>query len=113
VNQPLELLIPAISVKGKVTDENGAAISGVTVMLKGDTKGTQTDAKGNYNISDIPENSVLVFTAVGYESREIAVANRTTINVKLNTKIEALEETVVVAYGTSKVKDVTGSISRI
>ena len=108
-----ELQIPPITVRGKVTDENGAAVSGVTIMVKGENKGTQTDADGNYSLSDIPDNSILVFTAIGFYKRDVSVANKTTINVKLNTKIEALEETVVIAYGTSKVKDVTGSISHI
>src|SRR5690606_16619861 len=111
--QSADIPVPPISVRGKVTDENGAAVSGVTVMVKGDTKGTQTDAEGNYSIVDVPDNAVLVFTAIGYDKREVAIAKKTTINVRLVAKIESLDETVVVAYGTQKIKDVTGSISHI
>ncbi len=106
-------LPPPITVRGKVTDENGDAVSGVTVMVKGSTNGTQTDANGNYALTNVPDDGVLLFTSVGHDSKEVSVGNKRVINVSLKIKIKGLEETVVVAYGTSKVKDVTGSISHI
>lgn len=106
-------LPPPITVTGKVIDENGAGISGATVMIKGSTKGTQTDAAGNFVFENVQDNAVLIFSSVGYESKEIAVGNRRTINITLVTAIAALDETVVVAYGTSKRKDLTGAIGSI
>lgn len=113
VNETLLETVPPLIVKGKVTDENGKPASGVTVMVKGTTNGTQTDVNGDYSISNVPDNAMLVFTSVGFDSKEVSVASRRIINVKLNIKTNTLEETVVIAYGTSKVKDVTGSISHI
>ncbi|MEO9145513.1 MAG: TonB-dependent receptor plug domain-containing protein, partial [Ginsengibacter sp.] len=104
---------PPITVKGKVTDDNGNAVSGVSVLIKGNTNGTQTDANGNYSISDVPDNAILVFTSVGHYTKEIPVGNIRIINITLTIKVEGLEETVVVAYGKSKVRDVTGSISHL
>ncbi|MBS1738226.1 MAG: SusC/RagA family TonB-linked outer membrane protein [Bacteroidetes bacterium] len=109
-----ELLVPPpVTIKGKITDDNDEAVSGVTIMVKGSTNGTQSDVNGDYSITNVADNAILVFTSIGHETKEVSVANRKVINVVLNIKIKGLAETVVVAYGTSKVKDVTGSISHI
>ncbi|WP_087941253.1 SusC/RagA family TonB-linked outer membrane protein [Algoriphagus faecimaris] len=101
-----------IEIKGRVTDASGLALPGVTVMIEGTSTGTVTDVDGNYTIS-ASEGDVLVFSFVGFESNRIAVGNQTVINVQLAEDAQALEEVVVVGYGTQKRKNLTGSISSI
>ncbi|WP_316809002.1 TonB-dependent receptor [Pedobacter agri] len=102
-----------ITVKGVVTDGGDkTTMPSVSVQVKGTQTGTQTDATGAYSIS-APTNATLVFTFVGYATQEIAVGNRTTINVTLASGSKELEQVVVVGYGTQRKKDVTGSISSV
>lgn len=103
----------AVNVSGKVTDENGAGLPGVTVALKGTTIGTATDATGNYtlNVPDGQENGTLVFSFIGYTPQEAGINNRSTINVQLASDVQALQEVVVIGYGTQQKKDLTGAIS--
>ena len=70
-------------VSGKVTDLSGVTLPGVSVVVKGTTNGTITDVGGNYSITNIPENSVLVFSFVGMKAQELKIGNQTTLNVKL------------------------------
>jgi hypothetical protein len=102
------------TVKGKVADENGAGLPGVNVFIKGTKKGVSTNGNGEFSIS-FPESNtvVLVFSSVGYVSQEVAVGNRSVINVSMVPDNKALTEVVVVGYGTQKKSDVTGSISSI
>ena len=65
------------TVTGKVTDQNGEPLPGATVMVKGTTQGTITDAEGNYSLSNVPDDATLVFSFVGMETQEINVDNRT------------------------------------
>ncbi|MDN5202106.1 SusC/RagA family TonB-linked outer membrane protein [Fulvivirgaceae bacterium BMA10] len=104
-----ELIEVLITVKGRVIDEDGAGIPGVNVLVKGTSNGTITDVEGMYSI-EVPEDATLVFSSIGYVSEEIAVDNRTTINVSLFSSIEKLSEVVVVGYGTQKKANVTGAI---
>lgn len=97
------------TIKGKVTDNTGAAVAGVSVTVKGTTKGTVTDAGGNYTIS-AAGNAVLVFTTLNFETKEESVAGRTTINLALQATAGSMEGVIVVGYGTQKKKDVTGSV---
>ncbi|AKD05429.1 TonB-dependent receptor [Pontibacter korlensis] len=109
---PLETA-QAVTVSGKVTDESGTALPGVTVILKGTTKGTTTDVAGNYSL-DLPEgNGILLFSYIGYTTQEVPVNNRSTINITLALDTKALEEVVVVGYGTQKKSVVTGAISSV
>ena len=101
------------TVKGKVIDETGIGLPGVSVLIKGTQKGTTTDGNGNYSISFSEENAVLIFSFVGYESQEILVGNRTELNVNLSTDTKALSEVVVVGYGIVKKRDLTGSVVSI
>ncbi|WP_224998984.1 TonB-dependent receptor [Cesiribacter sp. SM1] len=103
----------AITVRGRVVGEDGAGLPGVTIRVKDSTQGTVTDMDGNYSISVPSEGSVLVFSFVGYVTQSIAVKNQTTINVSMQPDVEALEEVVVVGYGTQKKSDITGSISQV
>ncbi len=98
------------SVSGKVTDSSGGALPGVTVVVKGTTNGTITNANGNYSLSNIPANAILQFSFVGMKTQDIAVGNKTTINVTLAEETVGIEEIVAIGYGTQKKISVTGAI---
>ena len=101
------------TVSGKVTDNaDGSALPGVTVQVKGANKGTQTDASGAFKIN-VSGKSVLVFSFIGYGKQEVSVGERSQINIALVSETKALDEVVVVGYGTQKVKDATGSVSSL
>lgn len=99
-------------VKGQVTDESNEPVPGTTVIVKGTTSGTITDLDGNYSIS-VSNNAVLVFSFIGFISKEIIVGNNSIINVTLNTDLSDLEEVIVVGYGTQKKSQLTGAISSV
>jgi len=103
----------ALTVTGKVTDESGQPMPGVTVLVKGSATTVYTSANGNYTITAPDENAVLVFSSIGFETQEIKIGNRTTLNIILKMATNKLEETVIVAYGTQKKTDVTGSLVTI
>ena len=100
-------------VTGKVTDEKGDALPGVNILVKGTQQGTVTDASGAFALTVPGENSVLVVSFVGYVTQEITAGNRDVLEVALHVDEKALEEVVVVGYGTVKKKDLTGSVSSI
>ncbi|HEX8530262.1 MAG TPA: TonB-dependent receptor plug domain-containing protein, partial [Cytophagales bacterium] len=102
-----------VTVRGRVTGDNGEGLPGVNVLVKGTTTGTTTDAGGNYTLNVPGNNDVLVFSFIGYITQEIPVNSRSTLNVRLVADLEALEEVVVVAYGTQKRASVTGAISSV
>ncbi|WP_299683006.1 TonB-dependent receptor [uncultured Tenacibaculum sp.] len=102
----------AQNVNGVVSDNSGP-LPGVNVIVKGTTRGTETDFDGKYSLNDVKSNDVLVFSYVGYKTIEIAVDGRTTVNVTLEEDTSTLEEVVVVGYGTKKKSLVTGAISSI
>ena len=102
-----------LSVSGTVTDNNSQPLLGVTVIVKGTTQGTVTNANGEYNLTDIPPDAVLVFSFIGMKTQEIAVMNQTTINVKMVEETIGLEEVVAVGYGVQKKVNLTGSVSSI
>jgi len=101
-----------ISVTGKVTDEKGSSFPGVTIAVKGTARGTNSDINGNYAIT-VKSSDVLVFTSIGYARQQITVNGQAVINVSLKIDQEALNEVVVVGYGTQKRKDLTGSIASV
>jgi TonB-dependent SusC/RagA subfamily outer membrane receptor len=88
-------------VNGQVTSASGDILNGVSITVKGNTNGTSTDVEGRYRIS-VPDNGTLIFTFIGYETKEIAVKNQTTINVKLDSSATRLNDVVVTAFGISK-----------
>ncbi|MBO9727411.1 MAG: TonB-dependent receptor [Chitinophaga sp.] len=102
-----------INITGKVTDEQGAALPGVTVSLKGTAKGTSTNANGTYSIAVPDQNAVLVFSFVGYIKQEVTIGDRKEINIRLVTDSKGLGEVIVVGYGTQKKESVTGAISGV
>ncbi|TWR31737.1 SusC/RagA family TonB-linked outer membrane protein [Mucilaginibacter pallidiroseus] len=91
----------AATVKGKVVDETGAGLPGVTVKIKGTNEAVSTDVNGNFTIN-APDNAVLVFSFLGYENQEIAVAGKPVINVRMATASKGLNEVVVTALGIKK-----------
>ncbi|MBN8575926.1 MAG: TonB-dependent receptor [Cytophagales bacterium] len=99
-------------VKGKVTDEAGLGLPGVNILIKGTVTGTTTDSNGNYALQ-LPEDGgsrTLIFSFIGYETVEQSVDGRSTIDVRLSSSVVALNEIVVVGYGTQRKADVTGSL---
>ena len=101
-----------ITVKGTVTDANGAPIPGAFVAVQNTTNGTVTDLDGNYSISVAP-NATFEVSFMGYVTEIVPVGGKTTINVTLNEDAESLEATVVIGYGTARRSDVTGSIASV
>jgi TonB-dependent starch-binding outer membrane protein SusC len=102
-----------ITVKGKVAAEGGAGIPGVTVMLKGTNKGTTTDSNGNYILGNAAANGTLIFSSVEYERKEVAIGNRSIVDVSLVEDTKSLSEVVVVGYGTVKKSDLTGAVAQV
>lgn len=101
------------TVSGKVTDSSGASIPGVSVVVKGTTNGSITDGNGNFTISNIPENATLQFSFVGMKGQEVAIGNKTSINVVMEEEAIGIEEVVAIGYGTMRKSDVTGSVASV
>lgn len=99
-------------VTGVVTSRDGSAIT-ASVIVKGTTNGTSTSAGGKYTLRGVPTNAVLVFSSVGYQTREEAVNGRSEVNVSLEHDAQALDEVIAVAYGTATKGTFTGSASVI
>lgn len=100
------------TIKGHVKDGTGEAIIGATVMQKGTTNGTTSDADGNFSLS-LPTNSIITVSYVGYENQEINVGNQSFINITMKDNQKVLDEVVVIGYGTVKKNDATGSVSAV
>ncbi|QJD79319.1 SusC/RagA family TonB-linked outer membrane protein [Spirosoma rhododendri] len=103
----------AVTVRGRVTGDDGQGIPGVSIVLKGTNTGTVTNTDGDYSLTVPDANGTLVFSFIGYTSQEVPVNNRASINVTLKNDIQQLGEVVVVGYGTQEKKDVTGAISAV
>jgi TonB-linked SusC/RagA family outer membrane protein len=98
------------TITGKVTGASGEALPGVTVNLKGTQSGTQTDADGKYKLTVNENKGTLVFSFIGYVTKEEVIDGRAKIDVQLTSDSKSLNEVVVLGYGTSSKKDVTGSV---
>src|SRR5690606_2467302 len=101
-----------VQIQGRILDENNEPIPGASVLIKGTSNGVASDIDGTYNIS-APTGSTLVFSFIGYETQEIAVGNRSVIDVSLQLDLSDLDEVVVVGYGTVKKSQLTGAISSV
>lgn len=99
-------------VTGVVTDPKGEPVIGANVVEKGTTNGTITDVDGNYSL-EIPEKASLLISYIGYTSKELSVGAQSVVNIRLYEDTQALEEIVVVSYGTQKKRDLTGSVSKV
>ncbi|QRR04175.1 TonB-dependent receptor [Dyadobacter sandarakinus] len=102
-----------ISISGTVTDASGAGLPGVSILVKGTQTGTTTDTDGKYKLSVTDNSAILVLSFVGYVTQELPVGNKTVIDVQMSTDDKALEEVVVVGYGTQKKANLTGAVSTI
>ena len=110
----IPILAQSITVTGTVTSsEENSSLPGVNIVVKGSTIGTITDIDGKYTIEVPGSESVLAFSSVGYTAQEEIVGQRNTINVSLETDMVALEELVVVGYGSVKKSDLTGSVASV
>jgi TonB-linked SusC/RagA family outer membrane protein len=101
------------SVSGKVTDSGGQPLPGVTIVVKGTTQGTITNADGAYSLTNIPEDATLVFSFVGMHTHEVVVGNQTRIDTRMVEETIGLEEVVAIGYGTQKKVNLTGSVASV
>ncbi|MDY8134749.1 TonB-dependent receptor [Aquimarina sp. 2201CG5-10] len=106
------VMFSQITVTGVVSDANGP-IPGINILVKGTSNGSVTDFDGNYSINNVAEDAILVFSYLGFQTQEIAVGGRTTINITMAEDASQLDEVVVVGYGTQSIRDVTGSVASV
>ncbi|SDD37899.1 TonB-linked outer membrane protein, SusC/RagA family [Mucilaginibacter pineti] len=104
--------VQALSISGKVADAAGV-LPGVSVTEKGTANGTLTDGNGNFKLQVKDQNAILVFSFLGYTTQEVPVADKTILDVVLAANVKALNEVVVIGYGTQKKKDVTGAVTSV
>ena len=110
---PASAIVDAeVRVTGRVTNDTGEPVSGASITIKGSRTGTTTDPLGNFAIT-VPDDAVLVISSVGYETMEISVAGRSSIEVTLQSSTKKMDEVVVIGYGTAAKRDLTGSITKI
>ncbi|WP_017258099.1 SusC/RagA family TonB-linked outer membrane protein [Pedobacter arcticus] len=103
-----------IVVKGVVKDKSGESLPGVSVKIKGSKQGTVTSLDGAFSISVPQKSTVLVFSFLGFEDREITVGDKNTLNIAMNESLSALDEVVVIGYGQEvRKRDVAGAISSV
>ncbi len=111
--QPTEITQTDVRINGRVTNETGEALPGVSVVVKGSPRGTTTDVQGRYQLSVPTEAVTLVFSFVGYVSQEQVVRNQSVIDIQLVPDNKSLNEVVVVGYGQVKKSDLTGSVATV
>ncbi|MEX0312779.1 MAG: SusC/RagA family TonB-linked outer membrane protein [Allomuricauda sp.] len=104
--------VKAQTVSGTVSDANGP-LPGASILVKGTTNGTQSDFDGNYTLNDVGDGAVLVFSYIGFSTQEISYSGQATINVTLQEDTQALDEVVIIGYGTTTVKDATGAVAAV
>lgn len=107
-----EIISQEVRITGKVTSATGEPLAGVSVFVKGSRTGTTTDAGGNFSIT-VPDDAILVFSSVGYESTEVSVKGKSSITVSLTQSEKIQDAVVVIGYGTANKRDLTGSIAKI
>jgi TonB-linked SusC/RagA family outer membrane protein len=100
------------AIKGKIKDEQGQALPGVSVVVKGTTAGTVTDNEGVYSVN-ADKSGTLVFSFIGYLTQEVSIGNKTNIDMTLVSDTKALSEVIVVGYGTAKKATLTGSVTAV
>ncbi|MDP3313125.1 SusC/RagA family TonB-linked outer membrane protein [Lutibacter sp.] len=99
-------------VSGKVTDATGNSLSGVNVLVKGTQTGTLTSFEGDYTLKASPD-AILIFSFMGFQTREVSVSKRNHIDIKLNESSQNLDEIVVIGYGTTTKKEITGAVTTL
>ena len=100
-------------VKGRITDETGAALAGVNVLEKNTVNGVIADIDGNYSISVSSSTAVLVFSFIGYESQEAVVGSLSSLAITLKQSLNIIDEIVVVGYGTQQKRSISGSVTKV
>ena len=110
---PVSLYAQVYDLNGIVRDESGEPLIGVSVVVKGAQTGTVTDLDGVFHLKADPENAVLLFSLIGYENVEIPVKGKNNLMITMKEDVKALEEVVVVGYGTQKKLEVTGSVASL
>ena len=110
---PSSIYAQESSVSGTVTESTGMPIPGVNVVVKNTSKGAVTDFDGNYTINNVQKNDTLVYSYIGFTTQEIVFANQSTINVTLEEDSSTLDEVVVVGYGSTAKRDLTGAVNQI
>jgi TonB-dependent SusC/RagA subfamily outer membrane receptor len=110
---PPMYMFAQLSVSGKVTDENDQPLRGVSITIKGKNGGSTTSDQGRFVINAPGTKSTLVFSSVGFSAQEVQINGRTSVNVQLKSEAAALNDVVVVGYGTLRRSDVTGSITTV
>ena len=108
----IEMIRPAAAISGRVVDEQGVGIPGVTVLVKGTSTGTQTDVEGRYSL-EVPADATLIFSFVGYKTQEAVVGGRSSIEVRLATDAQGLGEVVVVGYLAQDRQNITSAVSNL
>lgn len=101
------------TVTGKVTDSSGVPLPGVSVAIKGTTTGTITDADGNYSISNVRSDAILLFSFVGMKTQGIGISGKTIVNVTMVEELYGIEEIVTIGYGTQKKANLTGAVGQV
>ncbi|MEL6809772.1 MAG: SusC/RagA family TonB-linked outer membrane protein [Bacteroidota bacterium] len=101
-----------LTVTGNVSDASGP-VPGVNIVVQGTSNGAQSDFDGNYAIDNVANDATLVFSYLGYTTQEVAVNGQSTINVTLQEDVESLGEVVLIGYGSTTVKDATGSVASV
>ena len=100
------------TIKGVVKDQKGEPLIGVSIVVKGTTNGTASDFDGNFTL-DVPDNSTLVFSFIGFKSQEVRYTGQKTLNIVLAEDSETLDEVVVVGYGSQKKGEITSSVTSV
>jgi hypothetical protein len=101
------------TISGKVTDENGESLPGVSIYIKGSTQGTISNADGTFSLQIPAGANTLIFTFVGMKEQEVEIAGRNTVDVTMQQDVISLDEVVTIGYGTSLRKDLTGAVSTV
>lgn len=113
-DRSIEVIAPIErEVKGRVLDESGTGLPGVSVIVKGTQRGISTDMDGRFTLTVPTDNVVLVFSFVGYNTEEVILGNRTSLEVNMSPDLKSLEELVVIGYGVVKKSDLTGSVAQV
>ena len=120
INTEPQIILPSIEIEkieqlitGKISDENGLPLPGVNVTIKGTKKGTSTDSEGKFKLNVPNTETILIMSFIGYLSQEVAIANRSNIEISLLPDTKALDEIVVIGYGEQKKSDLTGAVTSI
>jgi iron complex outermembrane receptor protein len=109
----VEATPPTVTITGKVTDEKGTPLAGVSIQVKGARGGVQTGPDGSFTISGVREDGVLVFSYVGYEVQQMPVSGRTSLTIVLHAATQSLGDMVVVGYGRSSRKNLSSAVNTL